>query len=183
MKSVYCAVRTGSLNKAVCCIYLRKNSDLCHLYHKLIGFYNRDKKCLLRGTNWVFKGLTAWGLKGYWNTFQKSHRIPLHRNHVEFRLQRSVTYEVYRGGRKRCVHRTQLSDAKTGGTCSQHCAVRDETHVYSRSTWSLRFDFGVVERAITKVQENKKGLKLYVKHQLVISMCGANLMSENSMKI
>ena len=37
MKSVYCAVRTGSLNKAVCCIYLRTNSDLCHLQQKLIG--------------------------------------------------------------------------------------------------------------------------------------------------
>ena len=37
------------------CIYLRTNSDLCHLHHKLIGFYNRDEKCLLRGTNWVFK--------------------------------------------------------------------------------------------------------------------------------
>ena len=39
----------------VFCIYLRTNSDLCHLQHKLIGFYNRDEKCLLRGTNWVFK--------------------------------------------------------------------------------------------------------------------------------
>jgi hypothetical protein len=28
---------------------------MCHLQHKLIGFYNRDEKCLLRGTNWVFK--------------------------------------------------------------------------------------------------------------------------------
>ena len=37
------------------CIYLRTNSDLCHLQHKLIGFYNRDEKCLLRGTNWVFE--------------------------------------------------------------------------------------------------------------------------------
>ena len=37
------------------CIYLRTNSDLCHLQHKLIGFYNRDKKCLQRGTDWVFK--------------------------------------------------------------------------------------------------------------------------------
>jgi hypothetical protein len=36
-------------------IYLRTKSDLCHLQHKLIGFYNRDKKCLQRGTNWVFK--------------------------------------------------------------------------------------------------------------------------------
>ena len=24
----------------VFCIYLRTNSDLCHLHHKLIGFYN-----------------------------------------------------------------------------------------------------------------------------------------------
>ena len=39
----------------VFCIYLRTNSDLCHLEHKLIGFYNRDEKCLLRGTDWVFK--------------------------------------------------------------------------------------------------------------------------------
>ena len=37
------------------CICLRTNSDLCHLDHKLTGFYNRDEKCLLRGTNWVFK--------------------------------------------------------------------------------------------------------------------------------
>ena len=39
----------------VFCIYLRTNSNLCHLQHKLIGFYNRVEKCLLRGTNWVFK--------------------------------------------------------------------------------------------------------------------------------
>jgi hypothetical protein len=39
----------------VFCIYLRTNSDLCHLQHKLTGFYNRDKKCLQRGTDWVFK--------------------------------------------------------------------------------------------------------------------------------
>ena len=37
------------------CIYLRTNSDLCHLQRKLIGFYNRDEKCLQRGTYWVFK--------------------------------------------------------------------------------------------------------------------------------
>ena len=39
----------------VFCIYLRTNSDLCHLQDKLIGFYNRDEKCLQRGTDWVFK--------------------------------------------------------------------------------------------------------------------------------
>ena len=36
-------------------IYLRTNSDLCHLQHQLIGFYNRDEKCLQRGTDWGFK--------------------------------------------------------------------------------------------------------------------------------
>ena len=44
-----------TLYLCVFCIYLRTNSDLYHLQHKLIGFYNRDEKCLLRGTNWVFK--------------------------------------------------------------------------------------------------------------------------------
>ena len=36
------------------CIYLRTNSDLCHLQHKLIGFYSRFEKCLQRGMDWVF---------------------------------------------------------------------------------------------------------------------------------
>jgi len=36
-------------------IYLRTNSDLCHLQHKLIGFYNRDEKYLQLGKDWVFK--------------------------------------------------------------------------------------------------------------------------------
>ena len=40
----------------LCVLYLsEKNSNLCHLQHKLIGFYNRDEKCLLHGMNWVFK--------------------------------------------------------------------------------------------------------------------------------
>jgi hypothetical protein len=39
----------------LCVLYLRTNSDLCHLQHKLIDFYNRDEKCLQRGTDWVFK--------------------------------------------------------------------------------------------------------------------------------
>jgi hypothetical protein len=37
------------------CIYLETNRNLCHLQHKLIGFYNRDEKCLLRGTDYIFK--------------------------------------------------------------------------------------------------------------------------------
>ena len=39
----------------VFCIYLRTNSNLCHLQHKQIDFSNRDEKCLLRGKDWVFK--------------------------------------------------------------------------------------------------------------------------------
>jgi hypothetical protein len=37
----------------VFCIYLRTNSDLCHSITN--SFYNRDEKCLQRGTDWVFK--------------------------------------------------------------------------------------------------------------------------------
>jgi len=42
------------------CIYvfyvvLRTNSDYFPTQHKLTGFYNRDEKCLQRGTDWVFK--------------------------------------------------------------------------------------------------------------------------------
>ena len=61
----------------VFCIYLRTNSDLCHLHHKLIGFYNRDEKCLLRGTDWVFKlsGL-RFVFKGLIPSYQNySHRL------------------------------------------------------------------------------------------------------------
>jgi len=36
-------------------IYLRTKSDFCLIQYELIGFYNRDEKCLLRCTNWVFK--------------------------------------------------------------------------------------------------------------------------------
>ena len=43
------------IDECVFRIYLRTNRNLCHLQHKLIGFYNRDEKCLLRGTDWVFK--------------------------------------------------------------------------------------------------------------------------------
>jgi len=39
----------------LCVLHLSENSDLCHLQHKLIGFCKGDEKCLLRGTNWVFK--------------------------------------------------------------------------------------------------------------------------------
>ena len=40
----------------LCVLYLSENnSDLCHLQQNLFGFYNRDEKCLLHGTNCVFK--------------------------------------------------------------------------------------------------------------------------------
>ena len=43
------------------CIYLRTKSDLCHLQHKLIGYYNQYEKCLLRGTKWAFNLLKPTG--------------------------------------------------------------------------------------------------------------------------
>ena len=40
----------------LCVLYLSENKQrLVPLTHKLIGFYNRVEKCLLRGTNRVFK--------------------------------------------------------------------------------------------------------------------------------
>ena len=40
----------------LCVLCLSENKQrLCHLQHKLIGFYSRDEKCLQRGTDWVFK--------------------------------------------------------------------------------------------------------------------------------
>jgi hypothetical protein len=40
----------------LCVWYLSENKQrLVPLVHKLIGFYNRDEKCLQRGMDWVFK--------------------------------------------------------------------------------------------------------------------------------
>ena len=40
----------------LCVLYLSENKQrLVPLTNKLIGFYNRDEKCLQRGTDWVFK--------------------------------------------------------------------------------------------------------------------------------
>jgi len=39
----------------LCLLYLSENKQRLVSHHKLIGFYNRDEKCLQRGTNWVFK--------------------------------------------------------------------------------------------------------------------------------
>jgi hypothetical protein len=59
LKSVVINLVSFPIYVCVCmyvCIYIQRiKSDLCHLQHKLIGFYNRDEKCLQRGTDWVFK--------------------------------------------------------------------------------------------------------------------------------
>ena len=39
----------------VFCVDLRTNSDYFPIQHKLIGFYNGEGECLLRGTDWGFK--------------------------------------------------------------------------------------------------------------------------------
>jgi hypothetical protein len=39
----------------VFCVHLRTNIDYLLIKHYLIGFYNRGRVCLLRGTDWVFK--------------------------------------------------------------------------------------------------------------------------------
>ena len=40
----------------LCVLYLSEiKQRLVPLQHKLIGFYNRDEKCLQGGTDWAFK--------------------------------------------------------------------------------------------------------------------------------
>ena len=39
----------------LCVSYLSENKQRLVSHLKLIGIYNRVEKCLLRGTNWVFK--------------------------------------------------------------------------------------------------------------------------------
>ena len=56
---VYCAVRSTFYVLPTQCIYafcvdLRTNSDYFTVQHWLVGFYNRNGVCLLRGTRWVF---------------------------------------------------------------------------------------------------------------------------------
>ena len=38
----------------VFCVGLRTKRDYFPIHHKLAGFYNREGKCLLRGTGWVY---------------------------------------------------------------------------------------------------------------------------------
>jgi hypothetical protein len=45
-----------SAHTVLMCFVLSKNKQrFYHLHHKLIGFYNPDKKCLQRSTDWGFK--------------------------------------------------------------------------------------------------------------------------------
>ena len=95
---------------------------MCHLQHKLIGFYNQDEKCLQRGTDWVFKSsslrLVCKGLKGltntlwylyhsyYWccyvrPTFQATHQC--NRQYTEY----DVLVPLGLGGHIRCRTFTQ----------------------------------------------------------------------------
>jgi hypothetical protein len=39
----------------LCALYLSENKQRLVPLYKLIGFYNRDEKCLQRGTNWAFE--------------------------------------------------------------------------------------------------------------------------------
>ena len=44
----------------VFCVDLRTKSHYFPIQHQLTGFYNRDGKCLLRGTDWIFKHNSSW---------------------------------------------------------------------------------------------------------------------------
>jgi len=61
-ESVYCAVRSTFYVLPTQCIYvfcvnLRTNSDYFTVQHWLVGFYNRDGECLLRGTFYILRSV------------------------------------------------------------------------------------------------------------------------------
>jgi hypothetical protein len=39
----------------MCFVFVWEQTATCTIYIKKIGFYNRDEKCLQRGTFWIFK--------------------------------------------------------------------------------------------------------------------------------
>ena len=41
--------------RSVSVLCIRTDRQFCPIQHSVIGFYNRDGKCLLRGTDWIFK--------------------------------------------------------------------------------------------------------------------------------
>jgi len=90
------------------CIYLRTNSDLCHLQHKLIGFYNPDEECLQRGTDWVFKNESSlcFVFKGLTSTLLISLAVWLTigslPNSVNVYIKRHWIYSHYLPSFRRC---------------------------------------------------------------------------------
>ena len=56
------------------CVDLRTSSDYFSIQQQLIGFYNRSRECLLRGTKWVFKSdRYSFVLKGLISCFNSPH--------------------------------------------------------------------------------------------------------------
>ena len=83
------------------CVYMlyvnmRTNSDYFPIHHKLIGFYNRDAKCLLRGTDWVFKYNSGYvfyvDLRTYSDYFPIHHKLIGFYNRDEKCLQRGTDW-------------------------------------------------------------------------------------------
>ena len=85
---------------------MRTNSDLCHLLHKLIGFCNRNEKCLQRGTVWVFKwGDLGWVFKGIETSYAAIHKsdqysttLKLNQNTTKF-----ITFQYTLAAIYKCV--------------------------------------------------------------------------------
>jgi hypothetical protein len=88
----------------VFCIYLRTNNDLCHLHHKLVGFYNREENCLQRGTDWcfkysslrfVFKELTYNNkFVGMCSVRRVCKNLPLAPSHLSIRPSKTMFYRI-----------------------------------------------------------------------------------------
>jgi hypothetical protein len=77
------------------CIYLRTNSDLYHLHHKLNGFYNRTEKRLRTGS--LNSAVCASSLNGW--TLRNHHPVHHHSNRVtSAHMAHSCTPWKYKSG-------------------------------------------------------------------------------------
>jgi hypothetical protein len=107
---------------------------LCHLHHKLIGFYNRDEKCLQRGTDWVFKysglrfvfkGLNALALLSLPpHKFELCHIFNTVLNSKLCRRGVLQWHNIYDKRRAICSNYSKFGMTNTSGiaaSCSQSC--------------------------------------------------------------
>jgi hypothetical protein len=134
----------------MCFVFIWEQTDLCRWQHKLIGFYNRDEKCLERGIYWVFQysGLRL-GFKGFYQKDGKEERV------TEVSLKRSAFTHLLRNrnvSTSNLGSGTDYSDKSTvkivlcrwmprRGLTSNHGSFLSHTYTHMLLYWSYYLTF------------------------------------------